>query len=307
MFINPFMGAAQKQRTPHMQRAPLPRCGQESARAVAAGGNQKTGVRFCALVTLALLASVPSQRLLHPASKALTSPFAAATGEVSPAADDLTPFTADAACREAEPLLASLAPEHDTPWVSMEMMGRPDGCTQRAWGITCRSSRPAQEVEQGGEAGTDTRVRRGERSYELELTYDADTGKLVSAGTTCGNDPTPAPRSRTLSAGEAVHAARGYLVKLGLAPGDPEEGPSSGSASPSRPPRMVFPPERSGNSAWRVWLRGRRGPDELPLTVEMKVSTATGELIRAVVVERAVCRRLYLPRRPSRPAVPGHP
>jgi hypothetical protein len=175
--------------------------------------------------------------------------------------------------RKATPLLAQLASPHGKVVKESNIFKivtapgaseKADGNTQRQWCVS------GIAFDQAG----------------AEVRYDADTGELIYAGTVGYRDNTNNTDNRVqkplLAAREAVQVARAWMPKLGLT--------QSGIVSP-----VLFAPEKTPRGLWRVWLQGTETPAGPPLTVQLTVIAATGDLLYAAVVERSKCPSIYLP------------
>ncbi|MES2459099.1 MAG: hypothetical protein V4671_00850, partial [Armatimonadota bacterium] len=165
----------------------------------------------------------------------------ARTGTVT--LDSAPVFTAEAILEKAAPVMHGLAPGHGEIQVLQSVSGRADGSTQRLW---CVIGRPA-EAETGETA---------DLADLAELRYDADTGDLIYASTTCdlnGHPYVPGrrPKSSVPEMGkvdEAVQTARAWLPKLGIVPSE--------KTAP-----VVFTPQQTASGVCRVWLRGQEKPE----------------------------------------------
>ncbi len=214
--------------------------------------------RFFGFVTVVVVCSVPALRLLHP-------PMA------PPAAHG---FTVEEIRDRAAPVLAQMAPQFREISVTESLGGGAGAPSEREWCVSGSAPNPA--------AGQETTVL-------AEACFDADAGGLVRASAVYVlNDEPFLPENRrrppSITGLQAVQVARTWMPKLGLAEGGAR-------------PRVLFSPERSSQGIWQVWLQGQEAPNGPPLTVQFSVIAATGRMLSAVVVERAVEPRMYLPRR----------
>jgi hypothetical protein len=229
------------------------------------------------LATVTLLLAVPAIRLtsevnaqIAKTSRATLSP-ASAVSVLSARLSGGPVFTAPEIQKKAVPLLARLASMPGEPLVILGVAGRADGTTQHTWTVSYR-------ISVSGDAALDL----------AEAEYDADTGELMRASTLCDLEGQPpvagAERPRTLTAQAAIEEARAWLPKIGL------------WAAQSQAPPVVLASQKPSSGIWRVWLRGRETPGGPPLTVAISLSTKTGSLLQAAIVERAAFPSVYLPR-----------